>query len=64
MKRWKNPICLLLNVYGIQDAMQTDSHTSEPLVSQPTDPQIETATEISENIRASGIGQIPGEVMT
>jgi len=44
--------------------MQTDSHTSEPLVPQPTDPQIETATEISENIRAPGIGQVPREVMT
>jgi hypothetical protein len=44
--------------------MQTDSHTSEPLVPQTTDPQIEIATEISENIQAPGIGQIPGEVMT
>lgn len=53
-----------MNVYGIKDAMQTDSHTSEPLVPQPTDPQIETATEISETIQAPGIGQIPGEVIT
>ena len=58
LKRWKKPICLLLNVHRSKDATQTDSHTSEPLVPQPTDPQIETATEISENIRAPGIGQI------
>jgi hypothetical protein len=44
--------------------MQTNSHTSEPLVPQPTDLQIKTATEISENIRAPGIGQIPRKVMT
>jgi len=30
--------------------MQTDLHTSQPLEPQPTDPQTDTATEISENI--------------
>jgi len=53
-----NPICLLLNVHGIKDVMQTDLHTSEPL-----EPRTDSATEISENIQAPGIGQIPGEVM-
>lgn len=64
LKGWKNPICLLLNVHGIKDVTQTDTHTSEPLVPQPTDPLIEIAIEISENIQAPGTGQIPGEVMT
>jgi hypothetical protein len=32
LSRWKNYFCHLLNIHTINDAMQTEMHTAEPLV--------------------------------
>jgi hypothetical protein len=36
LKRWKNYFCQLLNVCGITNALQTEMHTAEPLVPEPS----------------------------
>jgi hypothetical protein len=40
LNRWKNQFCKLLNY-----SRQTEVHTAEPLVSQPSASEVETATE-------------------
>jgi hypothetical protein len=34
--RWKNYFCQLLNVHGAGGVRQTEMHTAEPLVPQPS----------------------------
>jgi hypothetical protein len=33
---WKNYICQLLKVHGVNDVRQTETHTPEPLVPEPS----------------------------
>jgi hypothetical protein len=33
---WKNYFCQLLNVPGVNDVRQTEIHTAEPLVPEPS----------------------------
>jgi hypothetical protein len=36
LNRWKNYFCQLLNVHGVNDVRQTEIHTAEPLVPEPS----------------------------
>jgi hypothetical protein len=43
LARWRNHFCQLLNVIGVSDIRQTEIHTSEPLVPEPIDFDVEIA---------------------
>jgi hypothetical protein len=36
LNRWKNSFCQLFNVHGVNDVRQTEMHTAEPLVPEPS----------------------------
>jgi hypothetical protein len=36
LNMWKNYFCQLLNVHGVNDVRQTEIHTAEPLVPEPS----------------------------
>jgi hypothetical protein len=36
LARWRNNFSQLLNVHGVNDVTQTESHTAEPLVHEPS----------------------------
>jgi hypothetical protein len=43
LNRWKKYFRQLLNVRGVGGVTQTEMHTAEPFVPQPTDSQAEVA---------------------
>ena len=45
MVRWRSHFCQLLNVNGVNDVRQTETHTAEPLVSEPSAFEFEVAIE-------------------
>jgi hypothetical protein len=45
LNRWKNYFCQLLKVQGINEVMQTEMHTTQPLVLVPNSFEAEIATE-------------------
>jgi hypothetical protein len=42
--RWKNYFCQLLNVHWVNDVRQTEIHTAEPLVPEPSSSEVEIAS--------------------
>jgi len=50
----------LLNVHGVR---QTEIHTAEPLVPQPSVPEVELAIEKLKSHKSPGIDQIPAELI-
>jgi hypothetical protein len=46
LNRWKNNFCQLLNVHGVNDVRQTEIHTAEPLVPEPSCSKVQIAIEI------------------
>jgi len=42
--RWRNHFCQLLNTHGVNDVRQTEIHTAEPLVAEPSTFEFELAT--------------------
>jgi hypothetical protein len=50
LNRWKNYFRQLLTVHGVNDVMQTEIHTAEPLVPEPIFCEDEIVIEISEDI--------------
>jgi hypothetical protein len=45
LDRWRNYFSQLLNVHGDNDGRQTEIHTKEPLVPEPSDFEVEMAIE-------------------
>jgi hypothetical protein len=43
LNRWKNYFCQLLNVHGAGGVRQTEMHTAEPFVPQPSASEVEVA---------------------
>jgi hypothetical protein len=43
MARWRNHFSQLWNVHGVNDVRQTEIHTAEPLVPEPSVFEVETA---------------------
>jgi hypothetical protein len=44
LARWRNNFFQLLNVHGVNDVRQTEIHTAEPLVPEPSDSEVEMAS--------------------
>jgi len=45
LARWRNYFFQLLNVHGVKDFRQTEIHTAEPLVPEPSASEVELAIE-------------------
>jgi hypothetical protein len=59
--RWKNYFCPLLNVQGPGVIRQTEIHTAEPFVPQPSAAEVEVTIRKLERYKAPGSDQIPAE---
>jgi len=56
--RRKNQFSQLLNVYGVDDVRQTEIHTAEPLVPEPSAFEVELTIEKLKIQKSSGIDQV------
>jgi hypothetical protein len=52
---WKNYFCQLLNVLGVNDVRQTEIHTAEPLVPEPSSSEFRIAIEKLKSYKSPGI---------
>jgi hypothetical protein len=63
LNMWKNYFCQLLNVHRVNDVRQTEIHTVEPLVPEPSSSEVEIAIEKLKRYKSPGINQIPEELV-
>jgi hypothetical protein len=63
LTRWRNYFSQLLNVHGDKDVKQTEIHTAEPLVPEPSAFEVEMAIEKLKRYKSPGIDQIPAELI-
>jgi hypothetical protein len=45
LARWRNHFFQLMNVHGVNEVRQTEIHTAEPLVPEPSDSEVEMTIE-------------------
>jgi hypothetical protein len=62
LSRWKNYFCQLLNVHGVGGARQTEKHTAEPFVPEPTTSEHEVATEKLKRYKSPSVDHISAEM--
>jgi hypothetical protein len=60
---WKNYFCQLLNVHGVNNVRQTEIHTAEPLVPEPSFFEVEIAIEKLKGDKSPDIDQILVELI-
>ena len=60
--RWRNYCAQILNVHGVNDVKQTEIHTAEPLLPEPSACEAELAIEELKSHKSQGIDQIPAEL--
>jgi len=53
----------LLNIYGVNDVRQTEIHTAEPLVPEPSAFEVDLSIEKLKSRRSPGVDQIPVELI-
>ena len=63
LARWRDYFSQLLNVYGVHDVRQTETHTAEPLVPEPSAFEVDFAIEKLKSHKSPGIDQIPTELI-
>jgi len=63
MDRWRKHFSQLLNVCGVSDVRQTEIHTAESLVPEPSAFEVELAFEKLKTQNSPGIDQIPAELI-
>ena len=61
--RWRNYFSQMLSVYGVNDIKQTEIHTSEQLVTQPSASGVKMPIEKLKGRRSPSIDQIPAELI-
>jgi hypothetical protein len=61
LARCRNYFSRLLNVHGINDVRQTEIHTAEPLMPEPSASEFELATEKLKSHKSPGIDQTPAK---
>jgi hypothetical protein len=61
LARWRIHFSQLLNIHGVNDDRQTERHTEEPLVPEPSAFEVELAIEKLKSHKSPGIDQIPTE---
>jgi hypothetical protein len=60
---WRNHFSPLLNVHGVNEVRQTEIHTTEPLVPEPSASEFEMAIEKLRGHKSPRIDQIPTEMI-
>jgi hypothetical protein len=63
LNRWKNYFCQPLNVHVAGGVRQTEMHTAEPLVPQPSSSEVEVAIGKLKRYKSPGVDQIPAELI-
>ena len=63
LARWRNYFSQLLNVHGVNEIGQAETHAAEPLVPEPSVFEVELAIENLKNHKSPGIDQIPAELI-
>jgi len=63
LDRWRNHFSQLLNVHGVNDVRQTEIHTAEPLVPEPSALEVEMVIEKLKRHKSPGFGQIPADLV-
>jgi len=61
--RWRNHFSQLLNIHGVNDVRQTETHTAEPPVPEPCAFEVELAIEKLKSRKSPGIDQIAAELI-
>jgi hypothetical protein len=61
--RWKNDFCQLSDVHGTGGVRQTEMHTAEPLVPEPSASEAEVAIGKLKTYKSSGVDQIRVELV-
>ena len=59
LAKWSNNFSQLLNIYGVSEVRQTEIHTTETLVPEPSTFGFEMAFEKLKRHKSPGIDQIP-----
>jgi hypothetical protein len=63
LTRWKNYFCQLLNVQGPGSIRQTEIHTAEPFVPEPSAAEIVVTIRKVKRYKTPGSNQIPAELI-
>ena len=63
LARWRNHFSQLLNIHGVNDVRQTEIHTAEPLLPEPSAFEVALAIEKQKSHKSPGIDQIPAELI-
>jgi len=63
LARCRNYFSQLLSAHGVNDVRQTEIHTADPLVPEPSASEVELAIEKLKSHKSPGIGQIPAELI-
>jgi hypothetical protein len=63
LNRWKNYFCQLLNVHRAGGVKQTEIHTAEVFVPEPSASEDEVAIGKLKRYRSPGVDQIPSELI-
>jgi len=61
--RWRNCFSQLFNVHAVKGVRQTEIHTAEPLVPEPSAAEIELPIEKQKRHKSPGIDQTPAELI-
>jgi hypothetical protein len=61
--KWKNYFCHLLNVHRAGSVRQTQMHTAEPLVPEPSASEVEAAIGKLKRYKSPGVHQIPAKLI-
>jgi hypothetical protein len=61
--RWKNYFCQLLNVQGPGCIRQTEIHTAEPFVPEPSAAELEVAISKLKRYKTPGSDHIPADLI-
>ena len=63
LARWRDHFSQLLNIYGVNDIRQTEIHTAEPLVHEPSAFEVELTIENLTSHESRDVKQIPAEMI-
>jgi hypothetical protein len=63
LTRWKNYFCQILNVQGPEGIRQTEIHTAEPFVPEPSSTEFEVGIKKMKRYKAPGSDQIAAELL-
>jgi hypothetical protein len=63
LARWRNHFSQLLNIHGVKDVRQTELHTAEPLVPEPSAFEVQLAIEKLKSRKSPSTDQTPAELI-